>query len=237
MKLTYIYHSGFILEGETFTAVIDFYKGDERLAGLSELLQTSKGAFYVLSSHAHSDHFNSEVLKWQKIRPDIRFIFSDDIKEKVAVGTSGVRFLHKRETYGDGIIQIKAFGSTDVGISFLIEAEGKRIFHAGDLNNWHWKAESTPEEVEKAEQDYLREVEELRQETGCLDLAMFPVDPRMGTDYMLGACQFVDRIRVNYFVPMHFWERYAEAAAFRTYAERRGSVFVELMRSGQSVKF
>lgn len=30
-----------------------------------------------------------------------------------------------------------AAGSTDSGVSWIVETEGKRIFHAGDLNNWY----------------------------------------------------------------------------------------------------
>ncbi|MEI3154718.1 MAG: hypothetical protein V8S95_06185 [Odoribacter sp.] len=50
-------------------------------------------------------------------------------------------------------MRIKAFGSTDIGISFLIDIDNIRIFHAGDLNNWHWEEESTPEEIAGTEKN------------------------------------------------------------------------------------
>ena len=65
---------------------------------------------------------------------------------------------------------------------------------------------------------------------------MFPVDPRLGQEYMLGAKQFVDRFRVGMFVPMHFDEEYACANAFREYAESRGVCFVELTYRGEEFK-
>ena len=37
---------------------------------------------------------------------------------------------------------------------------------------------------------------------------MFPVDRRMGKDYMKGAQQFIERIKTTIFVPMHFSEDY-----------------------------
>ena len=43
-------------------------------------------------------------------------------------------------TGGSGV-KIRAFKSTDEGVAFLIETEGKRIYHAGDLNNWVWAGE------------------------------------------------------------------------------------------------
>ena len=71
------------------------------------------------------------------------------------------------------------------------------IFHAGDLNNWHWKEESTEGEVREAENAYLAELELLARRTNRVDLATFPVDPRLGQEYMLGAKQFVDHFRVG----------------------------------------
>ena len=52
-----------------------------------------------------------------------------------------------------------------------------------------------------------------------MDLVMFPVDPRLGTDFMRGAQQFIDRIKTSVFVPIHFLERLAEVMAFGPYAE------------------
>ena len=45
----------------------------------------------------------------------------------------------------------------------LIDLQGMRLFHAGDLNNWHWSEESTPQEIRKAEGDFLAEIKNLQQ--------------------------------------------------------------------------
>ncbi len=82
MKLTYIFHSGFAIEGDGFTIIIDYFKDtiDNPEEGLvhKELLKRA-GKLYVLSTHSHYDHFNKEILKWQKLRPDIIYIFSKEI--------------------------------------------------------------------------------------------------------------------------------------------------------------
>lgn len=114
----------------------------------------------------------------------------------------------------------------------MIEAQGKLIFHAGDLNNWHWKDESTPQEVAEAEGNYLKELDIIAKYTQAMDVVMFPVDPRLGTDFMRGAQQFIDRIRTGIFVPMHFWERPAEVMAFAPYAESKGCRYVVLSVPG-----
>jgi L-ascorbate metabolism protein UlaG (beta-lactamase superfamily) len=232
MKLTYIYHSGFAVEGKQFTVIIDYYR-DSADGYVRRSLASFPGTLYVLASHRHPDHFNPSVLNWKNIRPDIHYIFSTDIPKL----NTGASFIRKGDTWQDDNIRIKAFGSTDAGISFLIEAEGKTIFHAGDLNNWHWDQESTPEEVREADRLFLLEVDDLRQETDRLDLALFPIDCRLGENYMRGAEQFIDRIHTRLFAPMHFGETYAAAHAFQPYAEKAGCRFAAWTETGQCLAF
>lgn len=225
MRLTYIFHSGFAVEHPNFTIIFDYYKdslGNNKGVVHDRLLHRPQ-KLYVLSSHSHPDHFNPEVLEWRDIRSDITYIFSKDIE--TMSGVPGLRyksinFVDKGEIYTDEFLQITAFGSTDLGISFKVTFDNRVIFHAGDLNNWHWNEESTDEEVIEAEQAYLDELNHIAASTPCLDLAMFPVDPRLGADYMLGAEQFLEKIPTRLFVPMHFGEAYDKAQAIKGVAEK-----------------
>lgn len=36
---------------------------------------------------------------------------------------------------------VETLPSTDEGVAWFVTAEGKFIFHAGDLNWWHWEGE------------------------------------------------------------------------------------------------
>ena len=85
MKLDYIYHSGFAIEADGVTVIIDYYKDsseEEPNRGIvHDRLLKKPGILYVLSSHFHPDHFNREVLSWKEERPDIRYIFSGEITE------------------------------------------------------------------------------------------------------------------------------------------------------------
>ncbi|MDR0575243.1 MAG: MBL fold metallo-hydrolase [Tannerella sp.] len=236
MKLTYVYHSGYVVEGKLCTIIIDYFK-DSADNYVQNSLVSFPGKLYVLSSHRHPDHFNKDVLKWKKNRPDTEYIFSKDILKKKFVSPENASFLVKGDTWQDENIYIKAFGSTDIGISFLIETEGKKIFHAGDLNNWHWDEESTPEEIRSVERHFLKELKTLADETNHLDLAIFPVDCRLGKNYMRGAKQFVDTIQADLFAPMHFGETYKEAAAFKDYAEKNGRQFAAWTKTGESLFF
>ena len=236
MKLTYIFHSGFVVEGRDFTLIIDYFR-DTDDAFVHNRLSLFGGQVYVLASHWHPDHFNPEILTWKRWRPDIRYVFSKDILQKGKAQRSDAVYLEKGDTWHDNGVCIRAFGSTDVGVSFLIDAEGKRLFHAGDLNNWHWNEESTPQEAEECERHFLEEVECLKQTVGYVDAAMFPIDPHLGKDYMRGAEQFVERIRVALFAPMHFAPAYKAVEAFRPCAERAGCRLAAWKAKGESIDF
>lgn len=237
MKLDYIYHSGFAIEADGVTVLIDYWKDSSDEPGqrlVHDRLLQRRGAFYVLASHFHPDHFNPEVLRWREQRPDLRFIFSKDILKHRRAAADDAIYLNKGGIYEDTNLRIQAFGSTDVGVSFLLDLQGTRLFHAGDLNNWHWSEESTPQEIRKAEGDFLAEVRDLQQAAPAVDVALFPVDRRMGKDYMRGAGQFVERIKTRIFVPMHFSEDYDGGNAFRPAAEAHGCRFLAITRQGQS---
>ncbi|MDR0938391.1 MAG: MBL fold metallo-hydrolase [Mediterranea sp.] len=241
MRLSYIYHSGFALEAEGVTVIIDYYKdsseADSSRGIVNDRLLGNAGPLYVLSTHFHPDHFNPEVLGWRDRRQarETRYIFSRDILKHRRAKLGDATYIRKGERYADDRLIVEAFGSTDVGSSFLIKLDGMNIFHAGDLNNWHWSEESTPEEIRKAEGDYLAELDYIRRHVDDpIHLAMFPVDQRMGRGYMKGAAQFVDRFRPALFAPMHFGEDYEGGNAMRGYVEGAGGRFLTIAHRGES---
>lgn len=244
MELVYIFHSGFALLGDGFTVVMDYYMdskeyGDNGVSGsgiLHDEILNREGKFYVLSSHFHADHFNKEILSWREKRDDIKFIFSKDILKHRRANEEDAFWIKKGGEYEDDTLKVKAFGSTDVGVSFLIEAEGKKIFHAGDLNNWHWMDESDEAEWKKSEKYFLYQLDYIYRQVKEIDVAMFPVDPRLGKEYMRGATQFIDKIKTHIFIPMHFTPNYDKANAFKEIAESKGVKFIPITESGQIIK-
>lgn len=237
MRLTYIYHSGYLIESQEFTIIIDFYKDLSHQNLIEKVLAKKDTSLYILSTHSHHDHFNPQILKWKEKREDITYIFSSDILDNGMTQKKDAVYLKKEDIFQDKSLKIKAYGSTDLGVSFLIEGGGKTIFHAGDLNNWHWNEESTEDEIKEAEDFYLSELGTLAREVSHINLAIFPIDPRLGKDYMKGAEQFIDTIKTDIFVPMHFGEAYAKANAFEKYAEQKGVKFVGWHDKGESINF
>ena len=74
----------------------------------------------------------------------------------------------------------------------------------------------------------------LKEKAPKIDLALFPVDRRMGKDYMKGAKQFIEQIKTTIFVPMHFSEDYEGGNALRDFAENAGCRFVSITHRGES---
>ena len=230
MKIKYISHSGFIIENSTFALMID-------CCGLTakspEVTVLANKNLYILASHFHGDHFDPAIMSFDN--GHCKWILSKEIRRKISVNAN-VHFLAKGDIFQDENVKIKAYGSTDVGISFFIEACGRKIFHAGDLNNWHWIDEETPTDAAKNEKFFLDELAEISAQIDMLDIAMFPVDPRLGKEYKRGAEQFLDSIKTGLFVPMHFWDDYGAANAFKPYAEKKGCRFAEIKTKGDEFK-
>ena len=237
MVLDYIYHSGFGFEFNDVTIIIDYFKDSsetEKDKGIvHDYLLQKPGKLYVLCTHIHPDHFNPEILNWRKTRPDIIYIFSRDILVGGKTKENDAVYLDKGESYEDANLKVMACGSTDVGVSFLMHINGKSIFHAGDLNNWNWCDESTQEEIDEANNDFLKELDDIQKLSPTIDMVLFPVDPRQGSDYMKGDKQFVEHIKASVFVPMHFGENYSGGDAFKSFAERKGCRFITITHRGQ----
>ena len=219
-SITYLWHDGFLFQNNRMACVFDYWTLPEGYDGpnLPFLnIMNSDKPLYVLVSHHHKDHFNPIIFEWEKIFPKIKFILSKDTFKHVAhkfkenslykgykPNPDNIIVLKKGEQFEDAVLKVKAFGSTDIGNSYLVEADGKKIFHAGDLNAWIWKDESTPNEIRaslKAFTDILDDIFDYAPE---IDYAMFPVDSRIGTDFFTGAYLFVRKIKVGKFFPMHF---------------------------------
>jgi len=215
MNLTYIFHSGFVLETERCILVFDYWMDP---AGVMSGVLASPKPMYVFSSHFHEDHFTRKIFDWQKQKDNIIYILSKDIlKRRRANQEEAQVWLAKGGTWHDEYIHVTATGSNDSGVSWIVEVGNRRIFHAGDLCNWYARflsEENVPETVlskefgeinpKAGEKMFLGELKDISKITDSFDLVMFPVDGRIGNGYTLGARQFIERFKVGMFVPMHF---------------------------------
>ncbi len=202
IKIQYLYHSGFRVEIKNYIFIFDYFQGNVCLGEKDTI---------VFSSHGHPDHFNLQIFEWEDYNPNIKYILSHDISIEQKKENIFVMLPYDEIQVDD--VKIKAFGSTDLGISYLIHYAGISIFHAGDLNWWYWW-QDVPDEIAKAEVQFKAEVAKIKGES--IDIAFFPVDPRLEHKYCVGADYFIQEIAPKVLIPMHFGDnlevsnRYAE---------------------------
>ena len=230
--VTHYYHSGFSVACESTILIFDYWLGEE--GELTENLQLTPERLsrykhiYVFISHDHIDHMDPVVFTWKDI-PGIQYIVSSDMP----VGTRG-----RRMAPGDTIafsedVKVTAFDSTDPGVSFLVDFRGLRVFHAGDLNFWHWRDESTMREIEEADAEFRKAIEPISRE--AVDLALFPLDPRQGTMFEAGANFFILSVKPRILIPMHYFHRAEVAMEYARTASCRGTEVIALPGYGDTL--
>ena len=227
IAVEYLGGSGFLVTiGETgFLFDASEHGPDQRMLPGKNTLSLFK-KLYVFVSHRHSDHFSESI--YELCGEDAVYIVGFDLPQP----HRGVR-MNPGEKQGFGSVMVKAFGSTDEGVSFLVEYAGISIFHAGDLNLWHWRDESTISQIEAAERAFYDCVAPIPKE--AIDLAFFPVDPRKGSMYDAGAGYFVMTIKPRIMIPMHFQGRGDVAMRFALTGETKHTKVVALQTPGETI--
>lgn len=185
MIIKHIHHSCYCVLTEKHQLIFDYFQGD------LELREDKIKIFFV--THSHDDHYTPRVheladalVLWEGIP------YRDDNTYPLA----------PEEELELHDINIRTSGSTDEGLSFEIEVEGKRLIHAGDLNNWLWP-EDTEEEKNQMNKDFLYYLSIFKKEPHAL---FFPVDYRLKENYDLGVNQAVDYLKPKLLFPLHFRE-------------------------------
>lgn len=206
MKITYIGHSGFLVETDTSLLLFDYYKGE-----LPKFPEDKP--LYVFVSHRHEDHFNPEIFRLADTHAQTTFILSYDIKltprnrERWGVEERHMERIitmraHMRQEV-PGLGSVETLKSTDEGVAFLV-TEGKHgIYHAGDLNWWLWKGEDKGW-LGTMTANFKREVELIR--TRKIDVAFLPLDDRQEEWFYKGMDWYLKNSKIRYAFPMHYWE-------------------------------
>ncbi len=210
VKIWYLYNSGFAVRVNEKLLVFDYYRDEpvpnkQGLSGGVISPDDLKGLeVYVFVSHSHHDHFNPCVFAWAEAARRVTYILSDDVKVKAG---TGVHFVKANEVYAFEDVQVKTFASNDLGVAFHVEVEGISLFHAGDLNWWHWAGEPDAwnDGMEKSFKAQMALVAGL-----AMDFAFIPVDPRLGKSYSLALGYFLEEVMPEgcRVFPMHFGDQW-----------------------------
>lgn len=210
MKITYLNHSGFLLEWENCYWLFDYFKGV--LPPLNP-----KKEIIIFCSHSHEDHFNPDIFELANLYPSVTFIFSAELQGKCNANNCNILFLEDNtdislELSSGEMIQIHTLKSTDLGCAFVISFCGKTIYHAGDLHWWYWEGED-PAWNEEMTISYKKEMEYLNDKK--IDLVFTVLDPRQEKDYALGMNHLLAIAEVTHLFPMHFWDDFSIISQYK----------------------
>ncbi len=236
MKVTYLGHSGFLVEWGDIYALFDYH------IGTLHLMEQDK-PLYVFVSHAHGDHYNPAVWELRKNHSPVYYLVSKDIslsaasKLRLGLTEADEKMITKvkpDQTYLlPGEMTVRTLGSTDAGVAFLVRYAGQTVFHAGDLNLWLWREETAANNADM-QRRFLNEMAKLKGE--AIDAAFFPLDPRQEEDCGKGLEIFNRTAQIKALFPMHFWKQFGVIDLYIAAHEQESGNIQVIRQAGQEFR-
>jgi L-ascorbate metabolism protein UlaG (beta-lactamase superfamily) len=207
LSIKWLGHASFKIKAEGKTIYVDPYEGE-----------ASEKADLILATHSHSDHCDTSKIK--KVRKADTVIFApEDCISKIG---GNVKTLEPKEEATVGNIRIRAveaynykrfrsagnpYHPKGFGVGYLITAEGKTIYHAGDT-------------------DFIPEMRQL----GHVDVALLP----SGGTYTMDnpeAAEAAVAIHPKVAIPMHRWD--TDPEEFKRKVEAESNIKVMVLQEGE----
>jgi hypothetical protein len=209
MNVTYLGHSGFLVETSKAYYLFDYIRGE---------LPSFAGdkALYVFASHSHADHFSMKIFDETIAGCATDYILGYDIKRKfrksmpdsIVESHEKIYWANSNTSMEFEDCTVTNLKSTDLGVAFVVSEIDSNInlFHAGDLNWWHWEGEDKAWN-RNMEVNFKRSIDKIKDVH--FEAAFVPLDPRLEGSYYYGFKYFLDTMSVDKVFPMHFWEDYS----------------------------
>ena len=237
MRCWFLDHSGVAVKTEGHLLLFDLFgemlnweSGKGLAQGVVNPQELQNEDVLVFVSHEHKDHFSTKLFELGGKIERFRMV----LPEELDVLTGDAVFVRPNETVELPDCRITTLESTDIGVAYLVEIDGKLIYHAGDLNWWHWEEEEEAFNQDQA-QRYQQQMEKLKQAVGnrSIDVAFVPVDPRLNQDMLRGVCCLAERVSLERIVPIHFW---GDFSVCKRAADALGNRVVQLTACGQEIE-
>ena len=204
IRVTRIYHSGFLVETDHYFLLFDYFKG--------ELPDLSGKKVVVFVSHGHHDHYNPAIFELEQTY-EVFYVFYHKVLKRREKNCLPVQ---NEESYRLEGLEIQTLQSTDEGCAFLVKADGKTFYHAGDLNWWHWDGE--PEQWNQWQKGmYQKQTDALKGMN--IDCGFIVVDPRQEHNALLGIVELLKKCEIAHIFPMHF-DEWGGEDAIKPYLEK-----------------
>lgn len=208
--IKWIGHAAFQIKGKDRIVYID----------LGEGAKPSEKADVILTTHSHWDHCDPKVI--ERVRKEGTILIGPKDCASM-LGKGAIPIEPGREVkVGDLVVRavhaynIKRFRSPGVpfhpkgfGVGYVVNIDGKTIYHAGDT-------------------DFIPEMKEL----WGVDVALLPTGDTYTMDNSEGAEAAV-AINPTIVVPMHRWS--TDPEEFRRKVEGRSKIIVRILREGEEI--
>jgi len=200
-RIVYIHHDCFILEAAGKTLLFD-YPAPSYLPEAAATVAASHidGAdLTVFVSHSHEDHFDPDIVNATRRAASRRFVVSDDVADLHADRLPADALVMEPDMVKDvDGMRVEALESNDMGVAYLLDVAGLRVFFGGDLALWDWPGQS-PAARRAVGMSWRLALKRIAARP--VDIAFSNMDPRLPS--LSGAPQFVETVRPRVFVPMH----------------------------------
>ena len=228
MQVTFLAHSGFLVELPSAVLLFDWWKG--------VLPPLPRKPLLVFASHGHEDHFTPAIFDLDDGTRPVRFLLGHDIPltEEQRVQENIHSLSPNEQTKILPGITVETLASTDEGVAFLVTADSRTVFHAGDLNWWHWEGEPDPWNPDMARM-FKAYTEPLRGRS--IDLAMLPLDSRLGEAGIWGPRYILELAEVRHFLPMHQWKDHSFTEQFLRTCPQFADRTLPVTERGQTFTF
>ncbi len=161
---------------------------------LEQAANPQERADIILATHSHSDHCDPEKIK--SVRGDQTVVIAPaDCTEKIGGTVYSLKAGEEKEVEDIRIRAVEAYNQTrfrspgqpfhpkGLGVGYIVTAEGKNIYHAGDT-------------------DFISEMKNL----GSIDVALLPVGGTYTMENDDGADAAI-AINPRVAIPMHTWDK------------------------------
>ena len=205
LTIEYLSKNGYAIEWDDTVFIIDYSEG--RLP--SQYLMEKKQTYFLVSSF-DENHYDESIKSYKKPIISPRDLLMENASVKVSAGD----VLHF------GGFRLIVVGHKNNGIAYLIEKNGKSVFHGGNL--------SSQSKIKKPSNLQLLEaIDSFRMLIMSLKKVVRPnimiasVNPLWGEEYDEDAKFMVETLKPSRFFPSNFGKYIADIDRFSTWLENR----------------
>lgn len=256
MQVIFLHQNSFLVEVDQKVLIFDYFQGDRingyHFAGKIPTYREDV-EMILFSSHANKDHFDPSVLKMAEDYPNIRYVFSKDIKikpkalkeqgidpkvrEKITfVGPDKEIRMEALTASEQDALTIRTFRALGQGVAFYVTVSGITLFHSGALGDG--SMDHVGDLINgKNHREYRKQIRRLQGKP--LNLAFVPMDPRLGTHQCESMDFFLKTTDAEYVFPMSMWQDYSGIEAYRKRVSNRifSERLIETERENQVFMF